>query len=77
MVGRTDELDDLTRAWSEVAKGCGATARTAVVTGAAGLGKTLLVASALDAFAPGPSTVLSGAARLHTPAPYDWVAAVR
>jgi DNA-binding CsgD family transcriptional regulator len=76
MVGRTDQLDDVVRAWAQVAEGSSATARTAVITGSAGLGKTLLVASALDAFAPGPSTVLSGAARLHTPAPYDWLAAV-
>jgi len=47
-----------------------------VITGAAGTGKSLLVASALAAFRPRPVTVLSGRARVHTPAPYDWLAAV-
>src|SRR5439155_8073329 len=45
------------------------------ITGAAGVGKSLLTASALDAFAPRPGTVLSGRARVHSPAPYDWLAA--
>lgn len=40
------------------------------------MGKSLLVAAALDAFTPRPGLVLTGAARLHTPAPYDWLAAV-
>src|SRR6201999_3897349 len=35
-----------------------------------------LVAAALDAFDPPPSAVLTGTARLHSPAPYDWLAAV-
>jgi DNA-binding CsgD family transcriptional regulator len=47
-----------------------------VITGAAGLGKSLLAAAALDGFTPRPRTVLSGTARVHTPAPYDWLAAV-
>jgi DNA-binding CsgD family transcriptional regulator len=47
-----------------------------VITGAAGVGKSLLVGAALEAFVPQPRTVLSGAARVHTPAPYDWLAAV-
>jgi DNA-binding CsgD family transcriptional regulator len=85
LVGRTDELDELVRAWSIVSSSAGAGAgpsgvvggsRTAVITGTAGLGKSRLVAAALDRFAPRPSTVLSGTARLHTPAPYDWLAAV-
>jgi hypothetical protein len=33
------------------------------------MGKSLLVAAALDAFTPRPGLVLTGAARLHTPAP--------
>src|SRR5690348_11546742 len=83
MVGRTDELDELVRAWSVVGSSAGAGpsgtaggSRTAVITGTAGLGKSRLVAAALDRFTPRPSTVLSGTARLHTPAPYDWLAAV-
>jgi DNA-binding CsgD family transcriptional regulator len=47
-----------------------------VITGAAGLGKSLLVAAALDSFAPRPATVLVGRARVHSPAPYDWLAGV-
>ncbi len=76
MVGRVDELGELVRAWSLVAAGRTATAQTAVLTGGAGVGKSMLVAAALDAFAPSPRTVLSGTARVHAPAPYDWLAAV-
>jgi len=76
MVGRVDELGELVRAWSLVAAGRTATARTAVLTGGAGVGKSMLVAAALSAFAPSPRTVLSGTARVHAPAPYDWLAAV-
>lgn len=72
MVGRAEEVDELVRAWSLVA----ASPVPAVVTGAAGLGKSLLAAAALDALAPRPDLVLAGAARVHTPAPYDWLAAV-
>jgi DNA-binding CsgD family transcriptional regulator len=74
MVARTGELRELLDAWSSVA--AGATAHTAVITGTAGVGKSLLVTAALDAFTPRPSTVLFGRARVHTPAPYDWLAAV-
>src|SRR5256885_3429714 len=73
MVGRAGELSELVSAWHQVATGG---ARTVVVTGAAGVGKSLLTASALDAFTPRPGTVLSGRARVHSPAPYDWLAAV-
>jgi DNA-binding NarL/FixJ family response regulator len=76
MVGRADELGELDRAWSRVVTDGTATAHPVAITGAAGLGKSLLVAAALDSFAPRPRTVLSGQARLHTPAPYDWLAAV-
>ena len=44
----------------------------ALVTGPAGVGKTALVASVLAHFAP--AAVLSGTARIHSPAPYDWLA---
>ena len=47
-----------------------------MITGAAGVGKSLLVAAALEGFTPRPAVVLSGAARVHDPAPYDWLAAV-
>src|SRR3989440_5785490 len=73
MVGRADELAELVDAWSYAAA---RRARTVVITGSAGVGKSLLTASALDAFAPRPGTVLSGRARVHSPAPYDWLAAV-
>ncbi|MFC7549187.1 LuxR C-terminal-related transcriptional regulator [Plantactinospora sp. GCM10030261] len=75
MVGRSGELAELARAWSVVAARTRTTAQPVVLTGAAGVGKSLLVSAALDSFTPPPSTVLAGAARLHTPAPYDWLAA--
>ncbi|HEU5108469.1 MAG TPA: AAA family ATPase [Micromonosporaceae bacterium] len=74
MVGRADQLAELTRAWAAVDGP--ATTRTVVVTGAGGVGKSMLVAAALAAFAPRPRAVLAGTARIHSPAPYDWLAAV-
>jgi DNA-binding CsgD family transcriptional regulator len=74
MVGRVDELAELAAAWTDFAAAPGP--RAAVVTGGAGSGKSLLVAAALEALTPAPSVVLFGAARIHTPAPYDWLAAV-
>ena len=76
MVGRAGELAELDRAWSTVVTSRRPALTVAVITGAAGVGKSLLVAAALEAFAPGPAVVLSGAARVHSPAPYDWLAAV-
>jgi two-component system, NarL family, nitrate/nitrite response regulator NarL len=72
MVGRTDALDELRRAWERV----GATRRCvpAVITGLPGTGKSTLVSAALQLTTP--QLVLSGSARLHSPAPYDWLAAV-
>lgn len=82
MVARASELGELAAAWSTVARprmsrshGHGGTP-TAVITGPAGTGKSVLVAAAIDAFDPPPRAVLSGRARVHTPAPYDWLAAV-
>ncbi|WBB65525.1 AAA family ATPase [Micromonospora sp. WMMD812] len=75
MVGRAGELAELDRAWSTVVAGRRPAPTVAVITGAAGVGKSLLVAAALDGFAPRPAVVLSGAARVHSPAPYDWLAA--
>ncbi|MBB4958653.1 response regulator transcription factor [Micromonospora polyrhachis] len=76
MVGRAGELAELVDTWSGLTTATRPMGRTAVITGAAGVGKSLLTATALDAFTPRPRTVLSGAARLHSPAPYDWLAAV-
>ncbi|TCB94423.1 helix-turn-helix transcriptional regulator [Micromonospora zingiberis] len=76
MVGRAGELAELDRAWSTVVGGRRRSPAVAVVTGGVGVGKSLLVAAALDGFTPRPEVVLSGAARVHSPAPYDWLAAV-
>jgi two-component system, NarL family, nitrate/nitrite response regulator NarL len=72
MVGRAAALDELRRAWERVRAGGGLV--SAVVTGLPGTGKTTLVAALLQAARAG--TVLAGTARLHSPAPYDWLAAV-
>jgi len=76
MVGRAGEVSELARAWSHVRQRSGSPPHTVIITGAAGLGKSHLVAVALDTFAPRPRTVLAGSARMHSPAPYDWLAAV-
>jgi DNA-binding CsgD family transcriptional regulator len=76
MVGRDDQLRELVRAWSPFVTAGPAATRTVVITGAAGLGKSLLVAAAVEAFDPPPRVVLSGTARVHSPAPYDWLAAI-
>ncbi|RIV38846.1 helix-turn-helix domain-containing protein [Micromonospora radicis] len=76
MVGRAGELAELDRAWSTVVGARRRSPAVAVVTGGAGVGKSLLVAAALDGFTPRPDVVLNGAARVHSPAPYDWLAAV-
>ncbi|WP_422772737.1 AAA family ATPase [Plantactinospora sp. WMMC1484] len=75
MVGRTGELAEFATAWARVAGGRPRTGRV-VVTGGAGVGKSLLISAALADLAPRPVTVLTGTARVHTPAPYDWLAAV-
>ncbi|MFD1085533.1 helix-turn-helix transcriptional regulator [Micromonospora andamanensis] len=75
MVGRAGELAELDRAWSSVVAGRRRSPAVAVVTGGPGVGKSLLVAAALDGFTPRPEVVLSGTARVHSPAPYDWLAA--
>ncbi|MEU4219665.1 LuxR C-terminal-related transcriptional regulator [Actinoplanes sp. NPDC026623] len=71
MVGRTGALDELRGAWErvEARRRC----VPAVVTGLPGTGKSTLVAAALQVTTP--QVVLSGSARLHSPAPYDWLAA--
>jgi two-component system nitrate/nitrite response regulator NarL len=72
MVGRAPALEELRGALDIVR----AENRpvTAVLTGAAGTGKSALVGALLET--AGSTTVLSGAARVHSPAPYDWLAAV-
>jgi two-component system, NarL family, nitrate/nitrite response regulator NarL len=72
LVGRALALEELRRAWARVCDG--GRPVTAVVTGAAGTGKSALAAALLQA--SGPVAVLAGAARVHSPAPYDWLAAV-
>ncbi|MFI5495692.1 LuxR C-terminal-related transcriptional regulator [Actinoplanes sp. NPDC051859] len=72
MVGRAAELDELRRAWERVRGG--GRCVPAVVTGLPGTGKSTLAAAAVQVAAP--EVVLSGSARLHSPAPYDWLAAV-
>jgi len=63
---------ELRRAWSRAQTGHAPI--TALITGTAGTGKSALVAAVLrDA---GDATVLAGTARVHSPAPYDWLAAV-
>jgi ABC-type glutathione transport system ATPase component len=74
MVGRASELAELGVAWSRLVATPAAGPRTAVVTGEAGSGKSLLVSAALEALDPAPRTVLSGRARIHSPAPYDRLA---
>jgi two-component system, NarL family, nitrate/nitrite response regulator NarL len=72
MVGRAPALAELRRAWTRVCDR--GEPVTAVVTGASGTGKTALVSAFTKA--AGSTTVLAGAARVHSPAPYDWLAAV-
>jgi len=68
MVGRDAARDELRRAWARVRS----TRRMvpAVITGLPGTGKSTLVAAAV------PGQAIQGSARLHSPAPYDWLAAV-
>src|SRR4051812_22662256 len=72
MVGRAPALDELRRAWALVCEQ--GRPVTPVVTGASGTGKSRLVTAVLQA--AGPVPVLAGAARVHSPAPYDWLAGV-
>jgi DNA-binding CsgD family transcriptional regulator/predicted ATPase len=72
MVGRTGELAEIVGVWTRLAKApC-----TVVVTGGAGTGKSRLIAAVLETLAPRPAVILPGAARLHTPSPYDWLASI-
>ncbi|HKE67243.1 MAG TPA: AAA family ATPase [Micromonosporaceae bacterium] len=73
MVGHSDDLAEIVSVWKRRDR---TRQSTVVITGAPGVGKSRLVAEALAALDPAPAIVLSGAARLHSPAPYDWLAAV-
>ena len=72
MVGRAEALDELRHAWERVqgSRRC----VPAVITGLPGTGKSTPAAAAVQAVAP--ERTLWGSARLHSPAPYDWLAAV-
>jgi DNA-binding NarL/FixJ family response regulator len=72
MVGRAAAMDELRRAWKQVERG--GRGMPAVITGASGTGKSTLASAALQAI--GPAVALAGSARVHSPAPYDWLAAV-
>ncbi|MEV0713471.1 AAA family ATPase [Asanoa sp. NPDC050611] len=74
LVGRARERAELAAAWTALSDGAGP--QVAVVTGDAGTGKSALVAAVLGELDPAPGTVLTGQARIHSPAPYDWLAAV-
>ncbi|HEY8472215.1 MAG TPA: LuxR C-terminal-related transcriptional regulator [Natronosporangium sp.] len=69
MVGRAEELAEIGQAWSDLPA-------TVVLTGGPGSGKSALVRAALGKLDPAPATVLAGQARIHSPAPYDWLATV-
>jgi DNA-binding NarL/FixJ family response regulator len=70
LVGRTAEVADLCAAWADHAL----RPAVALVTGEPGAGKSALVAHVQRRLAP--ARVLAGRARLHSPAPYDWLAGV-
>ena len=72
MVGRGSALTELRQAWTQVVDG--GRGRPAVVTGLPGTGKSTLIGAALQATRP--HQILAGSARVHSPAPYDWLAAV-
>ncbi|WP_290861407.1 LuxR family transcriptional regulator [Hamadaea sp.] len=76
MVGRADELREIVGQWARVVSGDLSGPGMVVLTGHPGVGKSRLVAAAVETLDPRPATVLAGTARLHSPAPYDWLAAV-
>jgi DNA-binding CsgD family transcriptional regulator len=72
-VGHSDDLAEILGAWTAHDR---AGVTTVLITGTAGVGKSRLAANAVAALHPPPAVVLSGTARVHSPAPYDWLAAV-
>jgi DNA-binding CsgD family transcriptional regulator len=76
MVGRADELREIVGQWERVTSPDLSATGVVVLTGRPGVGKSRLVTAAVEALDPRPATVITGTARLHSPAPYDWLAAV-
>jgi DNA-binding CsgD family transcriptional regulator len=78
MVGRADEIGELNRAWRRLTTDHlhATSPAVAVITGPVGIGKTRLVSAATAGLDPAPASIHLGVARLHSPAPYDWLAAV-
>jgi hypothetical protein len=62
MVGRAEELREVGRSWERVTRTDRSGVHTVVVTGPAGIGKSLLVWAALDSLTPRPYNVLRGSA---------------
>ncbi len=75
LVGRAEELGELDRAWNRLRTGSHGPS-VAVITGPPGIGKSRLVSAATAGFDPVPAAIHLGSARVHSPAPYDWLAAV-
>lgn len=73
MAGRAGELAAIVAAWDRVVTERNR-AEIVVITGDAGTGKSRLVAEAVPRLRPEPAQILSGQARSHSPAPYDWMA---
>jgi DNA-binding NarL/FixJ family response regulator len=69
LVGRTAEVAYLRAAWADPGRPA-----VALLTGEPGVGKSALVREVVEELRP--ERVLAGQARLHSPAPYDWLAAV-
>jgi two-component system nitrate/nitrite response regulator NarL len=63
-------------AWNGLVAAPAAGPAAVLVTGAPRTGKSTLARTALRELDPAPAVVLSGHARIHSPAPYDWLAAV-
>lgn len=78
VIGRDREFAALLDCWATPSTSDSARTgpRVAVIQADAGLGKTTLVDAVINELNSQASRVLIGRARLHSPAPYDWLAAV-
>jgi DNA-binding CsgD family transcriptional regulator len=79
LVGRADAVRELISAWDRVPRETThGGPQTVVITGEAGVGKSRLISAAVDAIRERDAsvTVLSASARVHSPAPYDWLAGI-
>ena len=78
VLGRGDELAAILDCWDALPTRppTWTGPRVAVIQGEAGLGKTTLVGSVINALNSQPHRVLNGHCRLHSPAPYDWLATI-